>query len=368
MFEDITLESTLAQLKSLLPASISTLEGSWYDAELRAVALAHVARVRAMAAMLPIAFPDETAGPYIDQRARDYGITRHEGTRATVTLTLTCSQSNGMTLPAGTVFQSASGLGYATDIDATVADNAITVTATALDVGSAYNQPEGAIIRLRSAASVTITAISSSVAAGGTDGETDAALYARLRTRLSQKITGESVYDYYDWAMGVSGVVAAKIIPRWAGRGTVQVLILGEDGAPGTTALLNQVAAAIEQQRPVGSDVTVSAPNQVTINVSATVTIGSTPIETVTSQFTAALRDYLQGLIDRRYAASAVTGTPSAAMADYNVVYTMIAGLLPEAGAADYSALTVNSGTANITLDYDEIPALGTVTLTAAEG
>ena len=88
------------------------------------------------------------------------------------------------------------------------------------------------------------------------------------------------------------------------------------------------------------------------ITVTATLTISAdTTLNMVKESFSAAMKDYFQGLA---FEASSVS-------------YNKIAYLLMSVpGVNDYSNLKVNNGTSAIPLQASEVPAVGTVTLSAA--
>lgn len=305
--------------------------------------------LQALRAQVPISFVDETSGSFIDKDAAGYGITRKPGTAASVTLTFTGSA--GTTVPAGTLCVTQDGLGFATDEALTLGeDGRGTVTATADAVGTAYNVLAGAIVSTQQAVSGVTSLTNEEAAAGGTDPETDAALFARLDAYKKTPPTSGNDRHYHQWALEVNGVGAASVIRCWDGPGTVKVIIADMALHPVTDELRAEVAAYIETQRPVTAEVTVESAAGVPVTVSVTVETDGTVFKLDTEkELIERLAEYL-GEIAFTEGAEVV----------YNRVLALVMGL---PGVTDCSGLTVNGGTANVPLDATQIPMLGSVTV-----
>jgi uncharacterized phage protein gp47/JayE len=295
-------------------------------------------------AVIPIAFVDETSGRYIDKRCADYGIIRKAGTKAKTILTI--SGTNGTAIAAGKVFLTEDGLEYVTDENITIASGTANVAATAVYVGTEYNVDAGSITK-QSVNVSGITSVTNTAAEGGTDAETDSALVQRLYDFLQNPATSGNASHYRQWALEVDGVGAVKVIPLWDGAGTVKVLIAGSDKGPVDTEVIENCEGHIESNRPICATVTVASVEGLNINVAATITIdSSTTKAAVQEAFQKALTEYLQSI----------------ALVKYTLVYNRIAYMLLDIpGVIDYSSLTINGGTANITLDDDQVPIVGTV-------
>ena len=115
-------------------------------------------------------------------------------------------------------------------------------------------------------------------AAGGTDPESDGALYERIHAYLSRPATSGNAYHYEQWALEVAGVGAARVFPLWNGAGTVKVVLVDGGMEPASAEIVAAVQAHIEAERPIGATVTVAAAAPLSINVTAAVTLdGSAP-------------------------------------------------------------------------------------------
>lgn len=344
MYENLTVESIKADILSRIAAGIDTREGSFTNDMVSPVAYEIWKLYQSLDAVVPIAYVDETSGEYIDKRCAEFGITRKAGTKAATTLHFT--GTDGTEIPAGKVFLTADSLEFETTAAVIISAGTAMVTATAAEIGEAYNVAAGTITRQLAAVS-GLTAVTNDAAAGGTNAETDAALVARLYAFLRRPATSGNAYHYEQWALAVDGVGAVKVTPTWDGPGTVKVLIAGDDKQPIDTSIVSDCAARIEENRPVGAAVTVLSVSALTVNVAAAVTIdGTATKEAVEAAFAAALTAYFKNI----------------AMAQHTVVYNRVAYILLDIdGVTDYTSLTVNGGTANVTVGADQVPVVGTV-------
>lgn len=350
-FDSLTPESIQDMLRAFLSDELGlyTGEGSLLQIILAPGAYVFWEGLQALRAQVPISFVDETSGRFIDRNAAGYGITRKPGTAASVTLTFTGSA--GTTIPAGTLCVTQDGLGFATDEALTLdEDGSGTVTATADAVGTAYNVPAGAIVSMQQAVSGVTALTNEEAAAGGTDPETDTALFARLDSYKKTPPTSGNEQHYHQWALEVNGVGAASVIRCWDGPGTVKVIIADMALRPVEEELRAEVEAYIETQRPVTAEVTVESAAGVPVTVSVTVTTDGTVSKLNTEkELTERLVEYL----------GSIAFTEGAEVV-YNRVLALVMGV---PGVTDCSGLTVNGGTDNVPLDANEIPMLGTVTV-----
>ena len=305
--------------------------------------------LQALRAQVPISFVDETSGAYIDKAAAAYGITRKPGTPASVDVTFT-GTANAV-VPAGTMCVTADGLGFLTDEELTLGeDGSGTVPATSDDVGAVYNVPAQAIVTTQESVAGVSGVTNDAAAAGGTDPETDAALFARLDAYRKTPPTSGNDRHYHQWALEVNGIGAASVIRCWDGPGTVKVIVADMELRPVEEDKVAEVAAYIETQRPVTAEVTVESAEGVGVQVAVTVETDGTVSKSNTEQvLTDRLAEYL-GTLAFQTGAEVV----------YNRVLAIVMGL---DGVTDCSGLTVNGGTANVPLDADEVPLLGTVTV-----
>lgn len=182
----------------------------------------------------------------------------------------------------------------------------------------------------------------------GSEEEPDEELYQRYVNRVSRPTTSGNIYHYMQWASEVPGVRIAKIFPTWDGPLTVKVVVVASNGMAPSPELIDQVYEHIEEERPIGADVTVAPAIERAIDVVADVQV----------QGNATIEEVKQGFIDNLKQLFLTT-----AFVTDTVRYARIATLiLEQSGALDWQNLTINGVTSNIELGAEEIAILGDVT------
>ena len=184
----------------------------------------------------------------------------------------------------------------------------------------------------------------------GVDEETTDEFRERLLEYLQTPAASGNESDYYNWAMSVDGVGAAKVYPLADGAGTVTVVIADSSKTAASDTLVEEVAEYIESVRPIGASVTVKSITESTLDITATVVLVSGySLDTVAEEFEKLVAEYLADTaFENGYISIAYIGK-------------LLIGL---DGVEDYSDLTIGGGTSNITMDDDEIYTSGSVTLT----
>ncbi len=346
MYENLTVEDIKKDIINSISTDISTNEGTFLNNVISAVSYKIWQLYQSLDAIVPIAYVDETSGDYIDKRCNEFGITRKAGTKATVTLNFTGIDRS--VIPKGKVFLTSDGYEFETNADVTISSGIASVTATAIDVGSIYNVNINSItlqlVNLYGLNTVT----NSQAASGGTDAETDEELVKRFYAYLQSYATSGNSTQYKQWALEVNGVSNAKVIPLWNGAGTVKILIVGANNSPVDASVIQDCKDYIETQRPIGATVTIESAQGLNINVSATIVINTdiTSISVVKSAFESAIGAYLKSI----------------SFVNYTVVYNRIASILLNIdGVIDFTSLTINGVSTNITLSDNQVPLIGTV-------
>lgn len=347
MFENITPESIKADILAAIDTTLDTREGSFLNEMISPVAMEIWKCYQSLNALIPIAFVDETSGPYIDRRSEEYGIKRKAGTKATAEITFT--GTSGTVIPAGTAFLTAGGLQFRLKEHVTLEGGAGAGILEAAYVGEAYNVGAGEITNIVRAIA-GLTSFTNAAANGGTDPETDESLLARLNARRQTPATSGNAYHYRQWALEVNGVGDAKVMPLWDGPGTVKVLLVGPDKQPVDESVVSACVELIADEAPIGAAVTVESAEGLAINVTAAVTIDSTTTKAkVQEELVSKLDTYLKSI----------------AFGSYTLLYNRVAFFLLDIdGVIDFSSLTINGGTGNITIAESQVPVLGTVTVT----
>lgn len=132
-----------------------------------------------------------------------------------------------------------------------------------------------------------------------TYGESDSAYLARLLDYIRRPPAGGNQYDYKKWALEIDNVAAAYVTPLAQGGESVDVVIVANAVTTGSEipgqALLDEVAAYIEDVRPVGARfVRVLAPTVVLQNVTMT-GVGGSIVTAVQADISAYLDGFQPG-------------------------------------------------------------------------
>ena len=247
---------------------------------------------------------------------------------------------------------------------------------TAERVGSVGNEYTGAILPVTAVPGLTSAAITD-ILIPGVDEEDDEAFRTRIVTALNERPYGGNIASYREWVRNVDGTGPVQVWPTWNGGGTVKLSVMGADNLPASDALLTSVENAIDPPpnkglglglATIGADVTVVAPESVSVNIAATVSLApgyvigqvQQPVET-------ALETYMESV-------RAGWGTPVSTSSSADILYNadvyharVIAAMLSVPGVLNVSDVMLNGAAADVALvqseEVQQVPVLGTVTL-----
>lgn len=355
MYEDRTFENILAEMLDLVPADLDRREGSViYDA------LAPPARkfAEAYAAMATANLQEHAqtaSGDALRARGTDFGVDPKPATPAVREGFFFDSSGAPFDVPIGSRFGSG-GLVY--DVTEQIAAGDYRLTCET--AGAAGNVPVGSLQPIDYVNGLA-TATLGAVLIPGTDDESDDAYRARLYAHVRTPPTSGNRAAYRAWALEVAGVGDAYVVPTWDGPNTVKVSLLGTDKRPAAAGVVAAVKAYIDPDTglgegmgegvaPAGAVVTVVAAPAVTVNVVAVVVLtGSRTLSQVQADFETAFREYLASI--------AYKNDPGVKVARVGSV------LLDMPGVEDYSDLTLNGGTGNVTVPAGSVAVKGSVTV-----
>ena len=281
-------------------------------------------------------FPDTAIEEYLDRAAGAYGLSRKKATAAVRRMITSAEVSMGTRW-------GISGLVYCVTDTAGMNEYIVTCE-TPGEIGNQYSGNMEPISNISN-----VTATLGGIDKLGTDDETDDAFRERLYAKIKQPATSGNAYHYRQWALEVEGVGDAKVFPLDDGPGTVTVLVVDDDKKISST-LPATVSEHIETVRPIGATVTVSSPEALLINTSASVLLdGSKTISEVEAEFKKELTSFLKEMT----------------FMTYRVSYAKLGSLLLDIpGVEDFDNFRLNSGTGNVTISERQIPVIGMVTLT----
>lgn len=362
MFEAETRSAILERLKKYYAefkgTDVSAVEGTFSFDTLAANAKEFEKAYAEMDLMMDAAFPQTSWGVYLDRLADELaGLSRRAATPAVVTLSITGTA--GVTVPAGSLFATASGTNFTTDEAVKLNDKGEgTVKTTAQSTGAGGNVAAGAITVIPVSIYGVSKVTNAAAAYNGYEEETDGALLERLLFAVRQPATSGNVYHYIEWSTSVSGVGAVKVLPLWNGNGTVKVIVVDTNKDTPSEELLQKVQDTIAENAPIGATVTVTAPVLKTVNVALKVTDGTGNADAIKTALT---KYFKASVFGTNYTTQKATDTVTIS---YAQIGRIILDNSDTTGINDYDDLKINDGTENIICAVDNLPVVGTVTLT----
>ena len=122
------------------------------------------------------------------------------------------------------------------------------------------------------------------------------------------------------------------------GNGTVKVMIVGNDNKPVSEDIIENCKLHIEENMPIGCQLTVTTPTSLNISIKATIELKEGyDIEDIKLDFETSLNEHLKGITTE-------------------LTYSKVYGLLVNhAGIEDVSLFTVNDNNSNISIADDRI-------------
>lgn len=306
-------------------------------------------------------------GEYLDNWAVLGGISRYQASAAVRLGVFNIS------VPIGSRFSTINGAD-SIDFTVTAAVSGNQYQLTADTPGSIGNDYTGPILPITAIPGLTSAQITD-ILVPGDDTETDTELRARLILALTDRPFGGNIASYRTEIMEMDGVGAVQIYPVWDGGGTVKCSILGADYLPASPTLVEQVQNAIDPPpnqglglglAPIGAKVTITAPSEAEISVSATLTMQSGyNVGQVQSAVESALEAYL--LTVRQSWADNISSTGVAYAANIYLA-RVTAAIIGVTGIVNATNVAINGAAADISLpqtgEAQSVPVLGSVTLT----
>ncbi|WP_028553156.1 baseplate J/gp47 family protein [Paenibacillus sp. UNC451MF] len=346
-YEEQTQSAILQRMLDATSATIDKRQGSVTYDLLSPASIEMAMAYMELDNVLKLGFADTAYGPYLDLRCSEIGIERKSSVKASGSLTF--NGPDGTILPKGTEVSTGGNapVYFLTTTDGTLSGDSIAIPAEARSGGATGNVTIDAVKLVLGPLSGVVKVSNNAPFNGGIDTESDADLLARYMERVRRPATSGNANQYRQWALEIAGISDAKVYPIWNGNGTVKVSLLDMNKRAPEDSKIAEVANYIDYVRPIGATVTVVAATEINIHVSGSYTLkeGST-LEEARSQITKGLTDYFKTL----------------AFHDPIVRYTQIANILLAADSiVDYSELTINGGTTNITIPDGSVPVAGTV-------
>lgn len=318
------------------------------------------------------AFVQTAVGEALDMLAVLGGITRNQASAAVLLGVFNAE------VPIGSRFSTINGansINFTATATATVSDpqeGSYYYQMTAETPGTIGNEYTGAILPITVITGLTSAQLTD-ILVPGDDTETDDEFRARLITALTDRPFGGNIASYRENILAIDGVGAVQVYPTWNGGGTVACSILGADFLPASEELVQNVQNAIDPPTsglglglaPIGAQVTITTPSEVTVNVTATLTLASGySIGQVQAPIEAAIEAYMLTVRQGWATNTSSTGVAYSANVYLSRVLAAIVGVTGVENATD---VQLNGGTADLTLTEtgasQQVPITGTVTL-----
>lgn len=348
--------------------------------------LAPFCQLLAAGAMLLRNFYTQTYAPTatgedLDNRVLEQGVIRYPATQAIKKITLADANGNPVVAPIGSRFSTMSDtnpINYS--ITSEYEEDGVVVPgsyeATCEEYGAVGNEYYGNLINItfiQGLASATMSAILTPAR----NEETDDELRERYFQTVNQKAFGGNIADYKANVLNIpgGGVGAVQVYPTWNGGGTVKLSIVDPSYNPCSQEFISSVQQIVDPENaqgvkgtglgiaPIGHNVTIVTPDEVTIDISANITLqNGYNIGQIEPSVVTALADYIQSLKESWADAN-----------DLNVytcdifVARVTATIVGVTGIANVTEVKLNGESKDIMLiqsgELQQLPKLGEVTL-----
>ena len=294
------------------------------------------------------AFPQTAEGEYLDYHAQLRSLERKPALPAQGTVRFTAGEAaqSDRAIPEGTVCMTAGLVRFATTQAAVLPAGELTVDVPvqALEPGTAGNVSAQTVVSMAVAPMGIASCTNPQAFAGGADGEGDEELRARILDTFRRLPNGANAAFYEQGALSFDQVAAATVIPRPRGVGSVDVIAATLAGTPGEE-LLEQLQDYFDQRREIAVDVQVKAPTPVTVNVAVQVKAkGGWDKTQVLDQVEGALEGWFDGKL-----------------LGQDVLLARLGSLIY--GCDGVENYAVSAPTADLAVDADELPVLGTLSV-----
>lgn len=351
MYENITYEVILQRMLDRVPNNIDKREGSIIYNALAPAAVELQNMYIEFDAILNEAFADTATREYLIKRCAERGIYPYEATNAILKGVF------NIDVPIGSRF-SLDDLNY--EVIEKISNGVFKLKCET--AGIVGNQHFGTLIPIDYIDGLTSAELVE-ILIPGEDEEDTEDLRTRYFDTFNTKPYGGNKQDYIQKTNAIVGVGATKVTPVWNGGGTVKLTILNSEFNKASSTLIETVQNEIDPVgysgkgygiAPIGHIVTVDTVNEVTINISTSLTFDEGYAwNNVQEEVTAAIEEYLLEL--RKDWAN-----QSQLIVRISQIETRILAI---EGIVDIANTKINNLAQNLTLGEYEIPVLGVISV-----
>jgi len=353
LFEDRTYEKILEEALATAPSGVDTRQGSiFYDA-VSGVCFQVAKYYADLATAFELVFLTTGVDAYLDMKGSEYGVYRHPATSARYRY-----EYEGSRPSTGERFFS-DGKYYKLIRE----DGSLYLEAESTGESTSEVLPGSPAVPVNNIGGLTASAFGELVEPGA-DIEDDEDFRQRIREKIAGPAENGNRQHYKTWCEEVAGVGRARIIPLWDGDNTVKGVIIGTDGTPAASGVVERVQDYVDPGctglgngvANIGSYFTAIAAEAlpITVTFNAVLASGATE-ESATEEATEAIRAHLKEL---------ALDTPET---EKMVVRISTVGALLYAlpSLIDYTGLTFNGEAANIEVDNTRVAVLEEVSASA---
>ncbi len=347
-----TFEEICKRMKGRMLCEASRMEGSWTADNLQAVAN-ELARIYSedIETILDKAFVATSYGEWADLACGDCGVARNQATSAVAYL-----EVNGQMGRYEPMEVAADDIIFVTEAFYIPDTGIAVVKAVCKEAGSRGNVLAGCISKVLGNRTRIRQITNPEDAEGGFDVETDERLIARTLEKIRMPPTSGNIAHYRQWALEVTGVEKVKVFDLARGKGTVDVVIIGDGNTEPPDILVQRVAEHIEESRTIGADVLVAGAEPVGVSVDAVVlAVSGSSAEHIIRQMQEQMENYFKAFSFDNYRGY-----------EGNIIsYLKIADLLFNCeGTKDIVSYRINGKEKSVKLTKRQFPVLGMVAVT----
>lgn len=377
--EQYTYKYLMSQALSFVDDSLDKREGSIiYDA-LAPACYVLAGYYMQLYQVVKNSFAVTATGEWLDQRVKESGITRREATAAVKRADFTDDAGQAAVVRIGTRWSTVSStnpIKYRVTAqyeqnDAPVSGAYELTCETLGTIGQEYTGPIIPVDFVQGVATATM----STTLIPGRDAETDDELRERYFDEMSAKAFGGNISDYRNKTREIIGVGDLQIYPVWNGGGTVKLSIVDTAFRAASNEFVQEVQNLIDPVNdsgvqgdglgiaPIDHKVTVVAPEEVTVNITASIVL-QLPYEV--GQVQPAVEQAIEAyMIELRHDWATPNEFNEYALSVYTSRIT--AAIVGVPGISNVTNVRLNGTAADITLQQtgqkQQIPVKGTVTL-----
>jgi uncharacterized phage protein gp47/JayE len=289
MFSNQTYEVIKQRILDNINIDIDKREGSFTSNMVSALAEELAKAYINMSDILSLGFIDDTFDTFLDKRVSEFGVYRKEGTKAIGEIKV--EGKEGATITNGTLVK-ANDLYFTVlnDIELPT-DDILYVEAN--EVGYKYNLLANTEFELVEKNDKVTKLVNETNFSKGVDVESDEDLRKRFVKVVNNPSTSGNKAHYEEWALEVDGVGRAIVYPLHNGNGTVKVMIIGNDNKPVSEDIVNNCKLHIEENMPIGCQLTVTTPTLLNVSVKASIELKEGYVlEDIQTDFKASLNEY----------------------------------------------------------------------------